>query len=363
MNTDRIWIWFADNGNIRKWDSKPFPEGTEYVAALSRTAQAPVADEVEAGARLIAKWLGYSWDGLHDGSVVAKGFPVFTHGQFGWKFQGHKDDVRDLVRDILALASSDPAPATEAAGETLGAEFDRLIREYQEPDADGTRGEAWNLIADFAVANSDAILSAIKAQPAAPVGKWAIDNSTPSPILTYENCSVIQDEQAYHVLELIRRANRPSAVTAQAPVDVREALEDARDFIIGLGQSPEAEGWPRDPYAVLAKIDAALASSPAQVEAKEPDYFDQDFAKVKASIERGARRSSARFTLSNTAPVEAKDAPAAPDLLEALSRLVEVCEKQPRISKAYPEPNSPLGMARAAIAKATGRTLAGGSDA
>lgn len=54
---------------------------------------------------------------------------------------------------------------------------------------------------------------------------------------------------------------------------------------------------------------------------------------------------------------------AAPDLLEALSRLVEVCEKQPRISKAYPEPNSPLGMARAAIAKATGRTLAGGSDA
>lgn len=28
---DRVWIWFADNGQIRKWDHKPFPEGAEYV--------------------------------------------------------------------------------------------------------------------------------------------------------------------------------------------------------------------------------------------------------------------------------------------------------------------------------------------
>lgn len=39
-----------------------------------------------------------------------------------------------------------------------------------------------------------------------PVDKWAVDNSTPSPILTYENCSVIQDEQAYYVLDLVRSA-------------------------------------------------------------------------------------------------------------------------------------------------------------
>lgn len=32
---DRVWIWFAENGHIRKWDSKPFAEGTEYVASLS----------------------------------------------------------------------------------------------------------------------------------------------------------------------------------------------------------------------------------------------------------------------------------------------------------------------------------------
>jgi hypothetical protein len=40
----------------------------------------------------------------------------------------------------------------------------------------------------------------------APVGEWAIDRSTDSPILTYEKCSVIQDEQAFYVLSLIRAA-------------------------------------------------------------------------------------------------------------------------------------------------------------
>lgn len=31
--TDSIWIWFAENGNIRKWQREPFQEGTEYVLA------------------------------------------------------------------------------------------------------------------------------------------------------------------------------------------------------------------------------------------------------------------------------------------------------------------------------------------
>jgi hypothetical protein len=36
------------------------------------------------------------------------------------------------------------------------------------------------------------------------VGDWRIDNSTPNPILVYQNCSVIQDEQARYVLNLVR---------------------------------------------------------------------------------------------------------------------------------------------------------------
>lgn len=37
--SDRIWIWFADNGNIRKWQHEPFPEGTEYVVAAQADAE------------------------------------------------------------------------------------------------------------------------------------------------------------------------------------------------------------------------------------------------------------------------------------------------------------------------------------
>lgn len=33
MTAERIWIWLAENGNIRKWDRKPFDEGVEYVLA------------------------------------------------------------------------------------------------------------------------------------------------------------------------------------------------------------------------------------------------------------------------------------------------------------------------------------------
>jgi len=37
--SDRIWIWFADNGNIRKWQHEPFPEGTGYVIAAQADAE------------------------------------------------------------------------------------------------------------------------------------------------------------------------------------------------------------------------------------------------------------------------------------------------------------------------------------
>lgn len=41
MTHERIYVWFADNGSIRKWDRCPFPEGVEYVRAdLLAAAQA-----------------------------------------------------------------------------------------------------------------------------------------------------------------------------------------------------------------------------------------------------------------------------------------------------------------------------------
>lgn len=41
------------------------------------------------------------------------------------------------------------------------------------------------------------------------ISKWAIDRSTASPILVYDKCSVIQDEQAEYVLGLIRANLQP----------------------------------------------------------------------------------------------------------------------------------------------------------
>lgn len=66
--------------------------------------QAVTEAGIEAAARLITKWLGFAWDGLHDGCVTDKGFKVFTHGQFGWHFQGHKGDMVDLARVALKAA-------------------------------------------------------------------------------------------------------------------------------------------------------------------------------------------------------------------------------------------------------------------
>jgi len=42
---ERIWIWFADNGNIRKWQSSAFDEGTAFVLAYLYDALA--ADNAE----------------------------------------------------------------------------------------------------------------------------------------------------------------------------------------------------------------------------------------------------------------------------------------------------------------------------
>ena len=38
-----IYMWLAENGNIRKWDSKPFPEGVAY--ALSETRRTALNPE------------------------------------------------------------------------------------------------------------------------------------------------------------------------------------------------------------------------------------------------------------------------------------------------------------------------------
>lgn len=68
--------------------------------------------------------------------------------------------------------------------ETLVEEFSRLVREYKQDDGPGGI-EAWNLIADFAVDNADAIKAALSAAEPATV-KWPIKTDDQVEVLASE---------------------------------------------------------------------------------------------------------------------------------------------------------------------------------
>ncbi|WP_421930064.1 hypothetical protein [Nitratireductor rhodophyticola] len=76
----------------------------DAIAVYTSPVPALTAEAVERMAKHITNWLGFSWDGLHEGRVTDKGFPVFTHGQFGWAFQGHKGDMLDFAQAALLAA-------------------------------------------------------------------------------------------------------------------------------------------------------------------------------------------------------------------------------------------------------------------
>lgn len=63
--------------------------------------------------------------------------------------------------------------------ETLADEFVRLVREYREDPDSPTGAEAWNLIADFAVANATPISAALQSvadTPSAPYAQLQVTN-------------------------------------------------------------------------------------------------------------------------------------------------------------------------------------------
>jgi len=69
---DRIWIWFADNGNIRKWQREPFEEGTEFVSTVTPAEVGGLVD-AQTEARAIAQLFDdiYVRDGFCDWADVA----------------------------------------------------------------------------------------------------------------------------------------------------------------------------------------------------------------------------------------------------------------------------------------------------
>lgn len=94
------------------------------------------------------------------------------------------------------------------------------------------------------------------------------------------------------VYELVPLSSLTPSSPAGGTEAWRAALEEARDYIIGLGQSPEAEGWPRDQYAVLAQIETALASPvppPLPGEAVEWQFWSKNCRWTRCSDEQEAR--------------------------------------------------------------------------
>ena len=62
-------------------------------------------DVVEEGAKILAKWLRYAWDGLQDRDISAE-YPDWTHNSFGgYQLQGGKPALRKVASAILALSS------------------------------------------------------------------------------------------------------------------------------------------------------------------------------------------------------------------------------------------------------------------
>jgi len=86
--------------------------------------------------------------------------------------------------------------------------------------------------------------------PKAPLKEWRIDTSAGAPILVYENCSVIQDEDARYVLRLIEADQNPAAPVGvpvawqrkrrseDYPDEWRECSKEAFDTINKTQDSP-----------------------------------------------------------------------------------------------------------------------------
>jgi hypothetical protein len=58
----------------------------------------------DAGAKLLADLIGYSWDGLNETSAEHRGFPIWSHGQFSPSYQGGKEHLRKVAAQIAALS-------------------------------------------------------------------------------------------------------------------------------------------------------------------------------------------------------------------------------------------------------------------
>ncbi len=122
--------------------------------------------------------------------------------------------------------------------ETLAQEFARLVKEYHEGD-DRTKPEAWNLLADYAVDNADAISAALSDKQAGEVKikplEWNRDDDTASVDIGATYC--LEKRAGYCALvtmaaKVLQRDVFPTLASAKAAAQadyeqrIRSALVD-----------------------------------------------------------------------------------------------------------------------------------------
>lgn len=68
---------------------------------------------VDAGAKRLAAWISYVWEGIRDGRIADRGdYPQWSYNGIGaLHYQGGKDDLRDLAREIASLVNEPQPPS------------------------------------------------------------------------------------------------------------------------------------------------------------------------------------------------------------------------------------------------------------
>lgn len=98
----------------------------------------------DAAAQALAHWLGYLWGGLRDDRIADRGFKPWGFSGLGHKeFQGGKQDLRDIVNEIVRLAH----PPSQGPGEMEKAWRDHAKSHLSASEDDDCEigGEEWSL--------------------------------------------------------------------------------------------------------------------------------------------------------------------------------------------------------------------------
>lgn len=74
------------------------------------------AEVIEEGAKILAKWIGYAWDGLSDRDISAEYKDWAYNGIGALGMQGGKPALRKIAASILALAATRSGSATTQTG-------------------------------------------------------------------------------------------------------------------------------------------------------------------------------------------------------------------------------------------------------